>query len=42
MYEPEAVPDLIEPIREGLLDLGNWAATGFPLVRPTRLCRKRP
>ena len=32
MYEPAAVPGLVGLIRSGLLDLGHWAVTAFPLT----------
>lgn len=32
MYEPAAVPGLVGLIRGGLLDLGHWAVTEFPLA----------
>ena len=32
MYEPAAVPGLVGLIRGGLLDLGHWAVTAFPLA----------
>ncbi len=31
MYEPAAVPGLVGLVRGGLLDLGQWAVTAFPL-----------
>ena len=32
MYQPDAVPGLVGLIRGGLLDLRQWAVTGFPLA----------
>ena len=32
MYDATAIPGLVGLVRSGLLDLGHWAVTGYPLV----------
>ncbi len=32
MYDPDAAPGLVGLIRSGLLDLGHWTVTAFPLA----------